>query len=206
MSHFRNQLNLDFSGVSIKNQNISQKEKTENKMLKKITKHNFKFKNKIENDCEVIKQLVSELQPDEILNLISKEFDSPNIVLSFVNQIERLFVATWAITPAGIDALVKIASNEIIKECWIILDKTHSYKWIFQSDAYKILRGKVKIKFLANHSKFICFQLSSGEMVNFVGSMNFSRNPRFENITIDKTQSNFEFYRDFIKNIGGEIV
>jgi len=34
--------------------------------------------------------------------------------------------------------------------------------------------------------------------------MNFSNNPRFENITIDKDINTFEFYRDFIKNVDGE--
>jgi hypothetical protein len=206
MSSFRNQLNFDFSGITFQDKKLSKQEKTENKMLKKIQKHNFKFKNKIENDCDVIRNLVSNIEPDEILNLISKEFDSPNIVLSFVKKIERLFIATWAITPAGINALVKITGNGIINECWMILDKTHSYKWIFQSEAYKILRGKVKVKFCTNHSKFICFQLSTGEYFNFVGSMNFSRNPRFENITVDRLKENFEFYSQFIKQVAGEIL
>ena len=61
----------------------------------------------------------------------------------------------------------------------------------------------MKIKFCANHSKFIVIETETG-VLNFVGSMNFSNNPRFENITIDKDINTFEFYRDFIKNVDGE--
>ena len=48
------------------------------------------------------------------------------------------------------------------------------------------LKGKLRIKCAANHSKFIVFR-TAAETVNFIGSMNFSNNPRFENIDINKS-------------------
>ena len=58
-------------------------------------------------------------------------------------------------------------------------------------------------KIKTSKSKFIVIETETG-VLNFVGSMNFSNNPRFENITIDKDINTFEFYRDFIKNVDGE--
>lgn len=203
---FRNQLNFDFSGITFQDQTLTAHQVTENKMMKKLSKHNHKFSNKILHDMEAIRDIVRDLGEDQTINLISKVFDSPNIVLTYLDEITDLYVGTWAITPAGIDALIKITNNGIIQNCWLILDKTHSYKWIFTSDAYKILKGKVKIKFCTNHSKFICFQTLSQGVFNFVGSMNFSKNPRFENITIDRNRENYEFYKHFLLTVGGETV
>lgn len=203
MGTYRNQLDFDFGNVTFKNKTVSKSEAVENKMVLKLKKHNFKRKHKIENDIKIIRDLVSRIDKNHELNLVSKAFDSPNIVMSFINDIHKLYISTWAITPAGINSLVEIANNGIIEECILLLDKTHSYKWIFTSEAYKILKGKVKIRFCANHSKFICFQTNSG-VFNFVGSMNFSNNPRFENISINKFKDDFDFYVDFIKNIQAE--
>jgi len=169
----------------------------------KIQKHNFKRKHKIEDDISTIRDLVLNFAPDEEVVLISKRFDSPNIINALLPEIINIYIATWAITPAGIDALLKLVETGRVNEAWLILDKTHSYKWIFTSNSYDILKGKVKIKFCANHSKFIVIETETG-VLNFVGSMNFSNNPRFENITINKDINTFEFYRDFIKNVDGE--
>ena len=200
---FKTQLDFNFSGVTFKNQTYSDKVKVEKKMLMKIQKHTFKRKHKIEDDISTIRDLVLNFAPDEEVVLISKRFDSPNIINALLPEIRNIYIATWAITPAGIDALLKLVETGRVKEAWLILDKTHSYKWIFTSNAYDILKGKVKIKFCANHSKFIVIETETG-VLNFVGSMNFSNNPRFENITIDKDINTFEFYRDFIKNVDGE--
>jgi len=200
---FKTQLDFNFSGVTFKNQTYSDKVKVEKKMLMKIQKHNFKKHKKIEDDISTIRDLVLNFAPDEEVVLISKRFDSPNIINALLPEIRNIYIATWAITPAGIDALLKLVETGRVKEAWLILDKTHSYKWIFTSNAYDILKGKVKIKFCANHSKFIVIETETG-VLNFVGSMNFSNNPRFENITIDKDINTFEFYRDFIKNVDGE--
>lgn len=202
---FQNSLNFDFGGVSMKNRDYSEKQKVDNKLVKKLTKHNFKYSRKIENDIALIRGLVAEVGPGEELKLISKAFDSPNIVMSYIDEITELHISTWAITPAGINSLIEIASRPQVRECNLLLDRTHSYKWIFTSGAYENLKGKIRIKFAANHSKFIVFRTVT-ETVNFIGSMNFSNNPRFENIDINKSEYDFTFYRDFIKAVGGQVL
>lgn len=202
---YKNQLNFDFSGVTMKDQIYSDQTKVENKIMTKVKKHNFKHSRKIENDIEQIHKIINDCKIDDEIMLISKSFSSPNIVNALIGEIVNLYIATWAITPAGIDSLLNIVNNGHAKEVFLLLDKTHSYKWIFTSNAYNILKGKVKIKFCANHSKFISIETKSG-YINFVGSMNFSNNPRFENITINRNKDDYIFYRDFIKNVGGEIL
>ncbi len=202
-SFYKTQLDFDFSGVTFRNRVYSEQTKVENKMLMKIQKHNFRRKHKIQDDIDVIKEIVSQLNEGEQIQLISKRFDSPNIVNSFIDEIEKLYVATWAITPSGIDSLIKIVENGKADEVYLLLDKTHSYKWIFTSKAYEILKGKVKIKFCANHSKFIAIQTKQ-RFINFFGSMNFSNNPRFENITINSDYDTFCFFKDFILNVSAE--
>lgn len=186
--------------ISFKNKSLTKAEIVENKMVRKIDKHRYKFGRKMSDDIVEISRLVNGLGDGESMDLMSKAFDSPTLVLAFKERIRRLFVATWAITPAGISALEEITRNGVIEECWVMLDMTHSYKWIFTSDAYKILRGKVKFKFLATHAKFICAEMTDGSVLNFVGSMNFSNNPRYENIQITKDRDDFEFYASFIRN------
>ena len=200
---YKNTLDLDFGNITFQNKQLSKNVIVENKIVKKLNKHNWKRSNKITNDIEVIKSLIRELDQAESINLITKKFDSPNIILALLENIKNLYISTWAITPAGINSLVEIVKADYINECYLVLDKTHSYKWIFTSGAYNILKGKIKIKFCANHSKFICIEHETG-FINFVGSMNFSNNPRFENITIDKSKENFEFYRDFVKTVTAE--
>lgn len=206
MKEFQTKLNFDFSGVSMQDLNLTRKECVENKMIRKIEKHRFKRSRKTSDDIECIREIIECLNDAEQIDLLTKAFDSPNIVLSYVEQIERLYIATWAITPAGIAALEEISRNGIVKEVIVMLDRTHSYKWIFQSDAYKILKNKVRFKFTASHSKYICYQLADGRIFNFIGSMNFSNNPRYENISINKSDDDFRFYTDFIKNVPGEWV
>lgn len=200
------ELTLDFGEITFRNKDLSAEQKVENKMVSKIKKHRFKKEYKMSSDIGIIKKLVNELDGENQVDLISKAFDSPSIVLSYKNEIKKLYIATWAITPAGISALEEISKNGIIEECIVLLDMTHSYKWIFQSEAYKILKGRVKFKFMATHSKYICYQLADGSVINFIGSMNFSNNPRFENIQINKDPLYFEFYTGFITKTGGQIV
>lgn len=200
------ELKLNFGEISFKNQGLNHKQKVENKMISKIKKHRFKFERKMCDDIDLIKKMVSELKDDEQIDLLSRAFDSPSLVLSFREKIKKLYIATWAIIPAGISALDEIVNNGIIEECIVMLDMTHSYKWIFTSEAYQLLKGKVKFKFLATHSKYICYELSDGSVLNFIGSMNFSNNPRYENIQINRDREDFMFYTDFIKNTGGRMI
>lgn len=200
MTMFKNQISMDFSGVSMKNKSLTQDEKTENKMIKMLRKNSYKHSLKIENNIETIKQLVNEIDENTILKIISKAFDSPNIINALAPQIKEIYISTWAITPAGIGALVNMIQSYQIEKAFLLLDLTHSYKWIFTSGAYKILKGKVNIHFAGNHSKFVCIKTETG-YINFIGSMNLSNNPRFENIEINKLKDDFEFYSSFIINI-----
>lgn len=200
------EFSLDFGEIAFKNQNLTSKQKIENKMVSKITKHRYKYRRKISNNIEEIREMVYNLKEGDSLDLISKAFDSPTLVLSFLSEIKKLFVATWAITPSGISALEEVSRNGIIEECYVMLDMTHSYKWLFTSDAYQILKGKVQFKFLATHAKFICYELKDGTVLNFIGSMNFSNNPRFENIQITKDKEDFKYYTGFIKNTLGQMI
>ena len=203
MSKFRNDLGFDFSGVSMENKLFTQKEIDQNIMFKKINRQRFSKSNRTVSDIETIKGLVEELPIGGEIEIISKVFNSPNIINAFANEIQELYIATWAITPAGISALELIGNNGKLEKCFVLLDKTHSYKWIFTSNAYSVLKGKVKFRFCANHCKFICFKTSQS-YYNFVGSMNFTNNPRFENIRINDSREDFEFYRDFISSIKAE--
>ena len=139
---------------------LEQQQVNENKLETKVRKQFFKYTRKIENDIRVIRELVSQVGPDEELMLMSREFDSPNVILAFREEIRRIYIATWAITPAGIAALQTL--GQTTEEVYVLLDKTHSYKWIFSSGAYKLLRGKVRFKFTANHSKFVAMEMIGG--------------------------------------------
>lgn len=202
----KGELTLDFGEISFKDQVFTNQERVENKIYKKLKRHNFKRSDKIENDIELIKQLISECGEDEEINLISKAFDSPNIILAILDQIEEIYVSTWAITPAGINSFIELAKTGLCKQAYLFLDNTHSYKWMFSSGAYKVLRDSVVIKFAVNHSKFMVIKMVDGKYLNIYGSMNLSNNPRWENITITRSEEDFNFYRGFLKSVNAELV
>ena len=202
----KGELVLDFGEISFKDQNWTKQERVENKIYKKLKKHNFKRHDKIENDIEMIKQLINECGVDEEINLISKSFDSPNIVLAILDKIEEIYVSTWAITPAGINSFIELAKTGKCKEAYLFLDNTHSYKWMFSSGAYKVLNDSVHIKFAVNHSKFIVIKTIDGQYINCYGSMNLSNNQRWENITITRCETDFMFYSRFIKEVSAGMV
>ena len=87
-------------------------------------------------------------------------------------------------------------SDKVIENT-VILDKKHSYKWTFESGAYKVL-ANVNFIFTENHSKFIIFDIKNDLPINFIGSFNLSNNPRYENIEINRNINEYEFYRDFV--------
>lgn len=204
MGELRNatkQLKMEFS---MENKIFNKTEKTERKIWKRIRKNNYVYRRKIESNIDEIRKLVAEMQTDEIIRMVSNVFDSPNIANAFIDKIELLYISTWSVTPAGIAALVNIAENDVCSECVLLMDKTHSYKWIFADGAYDILKNKVTIRFCAVHSKFIVMKLTDGTYLNFIGSMNWSNNPRWENIEITKSKDDFDFYSDFIINVQSE--
>jgi len=188
----------------LRDQQLTPKQKTERKIYRRIAKNNYKRRVKIESNKELIEQLVAEIGDGETLHIISDSIDSPNIINAYVDRIAEIYISTWSITPAGIACLENLTANGCCKYALLTLDRTHSYKWMFSSGAYKVLQGKVDIRITAIHSKFIVMKFSDGSVLNFVGSMNLSNNPRWENLTITKDPEDFAFYRDFLLSITAE--
>lgn len=184
-----------------KKEPLTDKQKVEKKIYKRIVRNRKKNHRKMDADFELIEELMDELQPGESLQVISREFDSPNVINLFREQIEELYISTWALTTAGLAALEEICSRDHVKEAMILIDTTHSYKWVFTSGAYEILRGKITIKFADNHSKIICMRMVDGSVLTITGSMNMSRNPRWENALISKDPEDFAFYSEFLRNV-----
>jgi len=244
------QIAFDFS---FQNQTLTKEQKAERKIYKRIARNNRKRRYRIADNKELIGELVAGFGDGETLHIISDSIDSPNIINAFVERIEEIYISTWSITPAGIACLENLASNGCLpsglpprgsaepnelgsalapqrrfRYALLVLDRTHSYKWIFSSGAYKCLQGKIDIRITAIHSKFIVLKLDDGSVLKlaspssfaprqsssrlglpsawrrFVGSMNLSNNPRWENLTISKDPADFEFYRDFLLNIPAE--
>jgi hypothetical protein len=189
---------------SFQNQSLTKEQKVERKIYRRIAKNNYKRRLKIEDNKELITELVAGLGTDEMLHLVTDSLDSPNIINAYIESIEEIYISTWSITPAGIACLENLASNGNCHTALLVLDRTHSYKWIFSSGAYKCLQGKIDIRITAIHSKIIAMRLADGEVLNFVGSPNLSNNPRWENIIVTKDPADFEFYRDFLLSITAE--
>ena len=189
---------------SFRDQQLSREQKAERKIYRRIAKNNYKRRMKIAGNKELVEQLVAEIGDGETLHILSDSIDSPNIINAYVNRIAEIYISTWSITPAGIACLENLTANGCCIRALLTLDRTHSYKWMFSSGAYKVLQGKVEIRITAIHSKFIVLKLSDGSVLNFVGSMNLSNNPRWENLTITKDPEDFAFYRDFLLSITAE--
>ena len=190
------------AGFQTEDLHLELEQVNENKLESKVRKQFFRRTRKIENDIEVIKGLVEAIAPDEELLLMSRSFDSPDIVIAYAEAIRSLYVATWAVTPAGISALQLI--SESAEKVHVLLDKTHSYKWIFQSGAIGILGKKVQITFASNHSKFMAIEFRDGTVLNVTGSMNLSNNPRWENMRINRSREEYEFLKNFVETVGGD--
>lgn len=189
---------------SFQNQKLTKEQKAERKIYRRIAKNNYKRCMKIAGNKELVEQLVAGIAEDETLHLISDSIDSPNTVNAFVDRIEEIYVSTWSVTPAGIACLENLAANGCCKYALLTLDRTHSYKWMFSSGAYKVLQGKVDIRITAIHSKFIVMKLTDGSTVSFGGSMNLSNNPRWENLMVSRDPEDFAFYRDSLLSITAE--
>jgi hypothetical protein len=149
-------------------------------------------------DAAIINPVVESIEAGETLKLITNKFDAPSLIYAIQKQygIKNCYVSTWSITDRGIAELKAVADTGA--DCWVLLDTTHSYKWVFSSGAYEVLQGLVNFKFTENHSKFILLETHDGKKISFSGSMNLSNNPRFENIDISTDPETFDFYRDFI--------
>lgn len=197
----QNETLFGFSFAQIK---VDKQKKVENKMYAKLTKYRSRHREKIIDDIAVIKNWVEQLHEDDQLQIVSNVIDCPNILEAYLSMITEAYIATWSITPAGVSAIESLANSPILEDAILLIDKTHSYKWIFASGAYEIFKKKIKIKCAANHTKFIVVKLQDGTCLNFVGSMNMSNNPRYENMTITKSKEDFEFYKNFIVELKAE--
>ena len=162
-----------------------------------LQKKRPKYILKATNDMPYIKKLIFELQDSEQINLMSNAFDSPSIIhaIKSAEKIKEVICSTWAITDRGLQMFQEVSEG---CKCYLLLDKTYSYKWVFESGAVAFLKN-VHMKFSENHSKCILIQ-TENNYYTFVGSMNLSNNPRIENITITKDKEVFNFYREFILN------
>ena len=196
--------NKNLFGFSFAQQKVDKKKKVESKIYAKLTKHRARYAQKIEDDVAIIKQWVEQIGPDEQLQIVSNVIDCPNILEAYLPRITQAYIATWSITPAGVSAIEQLANSPILENAILLIDKTHSYKWIFASGAYEIFKRKIKIKCAANHTKFIVVKLDDGSCLNFVGSMNMSNNPRYENMAITKSVEDFEFYKSFLVELQAE--
>lgn len=195
---------LNFYGFSFQSIAVDKKKKVESKIYSKLTKYRKRHSQKIIDDIDLIKKWVESVGEDEMLQIVSNVIDCPNILEAYLPHITEAYVATWSITPAGVSAIESLANSPILEDAVLLIDKTHSYKWVFASGAYEIFKRKIRIKCAANHTKFIVVKLQDGTCLNFVGSMNMSNNPRYENMTITKSVEDFEFYKQFINEINAE--
>lgn len=171
---------------------ISKKQKFEYNLQKKRPKYIMKAT----NDMPYITELINNLETSEEIHLMSNAFDSPSIIYA-VNKkekIQEVICSTWAITDRGLQVFQELSKSANV---YLLLDKTYSYKWVFESGAVLLLEN-VKMKFTENHSKVILIKTDQN-YYTFVGSMNLSNNPRIENIMITKNKELYEFYGRFIK-------
>jgi hypothetical protein len=169
---------------------INKKSKFQYNIIKKRPKYILKST----NDFEYIKKLIFELKDCEQIHLMSSAFDSPSIIyaVSKLENIKEIVCSTWAITERGLQMF-----DEVKAETWLLLDKTYSYKWIFESGAIEYLK-QVHLKFTENHSKVILIKTTEN-FYTFAGSMNLSNNPRIENLVISKDKEIYQFYEQAIK-------
>ena len=166
--------------------------------LVRLLKKRAGYKLKTRKDIPIINELLSSIGAGEETKIITNKFDSPSILFAIDEKFgcKNIYVSTWAITDRGIDALKQMSDKGI--PCFVLLDVTHSYKWVFKSGAFEILKDNVFFKFAENHSKMILVETKCGKKISFSGSMNLSNNPRFENIDISFDEEIFDFYKDFI--------
>lgn len=171
---------------------ISKKQKFEYNLQKKRPKYILKAT----NDMVYITQLIEFLQENEQIHLMSNAFDSPSIIYSLnkKEKIKEVICSTWAITDRGLQVFQELSEDAIT---YLLLDKTYSYKWVFESGAVAYLKN-VRMKFTENHSKCILIKTEKN-FYTFVGSMNLSNNPRIENIMISRDPELYQFYERFIK-------
>lgn len=184
---------------SFKKKNYSVKD-NQRKLEYKLLKKKAKTFRKVSNDIETITNWISELNDGEVLKVISNKIDSPSFINATIKQgnIKECFISTWAITDAGLLALKTL--QDMGAKITVLLDITHSYKWTFQSGAFKMLENATFV-FTENHSKFQTFLFNNNKSITYVGSFNLSNNPRYENVEISKDIEDYKFYSIFVNDV-----
>lgn len=194
-----------FSPLEAAKKKIAEKKSYVSKIADKRTKFNYnlqkkrpKYILKSSNDFKYISQLIEEMEDCEQIHLMSNAFDSPSILYALDKKfkVKKAVCSTWAITDRGLQVFQDLSEGS---EVFLLLDKTYSYKWVFESGAIALLKN-VKMKFTENHSKIILVQTQCGRYYTFVGSMNLSNNPRMENVMISQNKEIFDFYEGCILN------
>lgn len=170
------------------------------KLVKNLARKNLLTRFKVANDVEQIQELINSVQPGETLKLVSNVFDSPSILRSFDPEtLKSIYISTWAITEQGILMLKHFTDKNV--KIKVLLDTTHSYKWVFKSGAFSLLNDFVEFKFTENHTKFQLFEFRDGTYITIVGSMNLSNNPRWENMDITRDADVYNFYKSWMDEV-----
>jgi hypothetical protein len=170
------------------------------KLIKNLARKNLLTKFKVANDVQQIRELINSVNPGETLKLISNSFDSPSILKTFLPEtLKSIYISTWAITEQGILMLRHFTDKNV--KIKVLLDVTHSYKWVFKSGAYSMLNDFVEFKFTENHTKFQLFEFKDGSYITIVGSMNLSNNPRWENMDITRDEKVYNFYKNWMDEV-----
>lgn len=170
------------------------------KLVAKLAKREIVTGRKIATDLEEIHQIISQINEGETWKIISNVFDSPSFLKYFdPKTIKSLHISTWAITEQGIFMLKKLSDHGV--KIRVLLDTTHSYKWVFKSGAFSLLSSNVEFKFTENHTKLQLFEFTNGTYITIAGSMNLSNNPRWENFEITKDKDTYIFYKTWLDSV-----
>lgn len=153
-------------------------------------------------------------EPDEEYKLISAGgFSVASIVLycAEIQEIDKLYISTLRVGKKELRALVEAAEEGMIKKVKIlcgsimkkdsVVGKSYGY-WDELSKTCK--NQKWGLKIANNHSKVVLMQCGKDYYV-IETSSNFNENPKMEQFSICNDKKLFDFYKDAIFLIGGDI-
>lgn len=192
-----------FGQIEAAKQKVADKRSYISKLADKQTKFQYNLQKKrpsyilkSTNDLQYIKQIIEALNDGEQAHIMSNAFDSPSILYAIDKMfgVKKCTCSTWAITDRGLQVFYDLSQGASV---FLLLDKTYSYKWVFESGAINQLKN-VTMKFTENHSKIMLINTLCGRKYSFVGSMNLSNNPRLENIIVSLNPEIHDFYESVI--------
>lgn len=151
----------------------------QNKVIMKLQKKVVRYQRKALYDFEEVTNLLDELKPGYEIKIMSNKIDSPNILKAVIEKypVKKIYISTWAITDIAFTRIKELCDLGI--KFKIMLDIIHSYKWLHKSGALELVKENCEFIFTENHSKFQLFELENGNVICFVGSFNFTNNPRY---------------------------